>query len=90
MIPEPLGWRESARCRGELAAYFFPPYDDEPRRDRERREAVARAVCASCPVQNTCLQYSLDSGERHGIWGGLTETERRRLRQLHHGVGRSA
>lgn len=41
----------------------------------------AKRVCATCPVQHPCLAYAMDNGIGHGIWGGLTEKERRRLKK---------
>jgi WhiB family redox-sensing transcriptional regulator len=41
--------------------------------------AQAKAICARCPVQDTCLNAALDTGTREGIWGGRTEAERRHL-----------
>ena len=39
----------------------------------------AKAVCLMCPVREVCLEYALDNEERHGIWGGVSERERRRM-----------
>jgi WhiB family redox-sensing transcriptional regulator len=41
--------------------------------------AAAKRVCGSCDIQAACLEWALATGERHGIWGGLSDTERRRL-----------
>jgi WhiB family redox-sensing transcriptional regulator len=41
---------------------------------------LAKQLCAECPVQNLCLEYSLASEEMFGVWGGLTPTERRAMR----------
>jgi WhiB family redox-sensing transcriptional regulator len=43
----------------------------------------AKAICASCPVRQSCLEYSLSAREREGVWGGLTERERRRIVRQH-------
>lgn len=43
------------------------------------RERRAKEICASCPVQVDCRSYALTIGEQHGIWGGLTEVERRTI-----------
>lgn len=43
------------------------------------RESRARALCSRCPVREECLSAALDSGEPHGIWGGLNELQRSRL-----------
>ena len=42
---------------------------------------LAKKVCSICPVQSECLNYALDNGIKDGIWGGLTKTERKRLRR---------
>jgi Transcription factor WhiB len=65
-------WRERAACRGTDLDVFFP----------ERGETAdhARQVCAACPVREPCLEYVLSNRITHGIWGGLTERERRPLR----------
>ncbi len=69
--PMNLPWRQHAACRGLDPEVFFPVDDDEA--------GVAKAVCAQCPVQETCLEYALGSRERDGVWGGCTERERRRI-----------
>lgn len=70
-------WRERAACAAPnvSADIFFP--------DEERGPgalAAARAVCRSCPVQAECLQYALDTGQQHGVWGGTGPTQRRAMR----------
>lgn len=45
-----------------------------------KKQLHAKAACATCPVQAACATYSIQSGEVHGIWGGLDESERRQLR----------
>ena len=53
---------------------FFP---DERVMFPERKSIMeAKAICARCPIQVECLTYALESGEPHGIWGGLLPTER--------------
>ncbi|MDV7268824.1 WhiB family transcriptional regulator, partial [Rhodococcus oxybenzonivorans] len=46
-----------------------------------RRVRAAKQVCRRCPVRDRCLEYALGSYERHGIWGGYTEDERKKLRR---------
>jgi len=70
-------WHDHAACSGESSVRFYPPSHPERRAARLRRESRARAVCASCPVRDDCLQHAIDHGERYGIWGGLTDRERR-------------
>jgi WhiB family redox-sensing transcriptional regulator len=73
------GWQRLAACRGEDAAYYFAPSYFEKRREKLGREAVAKRICAVCPVQQPCLDYALATRETHGVWGGLNETERRAI-----------
>jgi WhiB family transcriptional regulator, redox-sensing transcriptional regulator len=70
-------WEQRAACSGEDATLFFGPNHFEPKREREEREAVAKAICATCPVIMPCREYSLRHGELYGVWGGLGEVERR-------------
>lgn len=72
-------WRSQAACRSSDASPFYPPSSTESKDDRRAREAAARALCAQCPVRTPCLDYALFVKEPYGIWGGLTEVERRRL-----------
>jgi WhiB family redox-sensing transcriptional regulator len=76
---EPEGWRHAAACRGEDPALFFAPSYFEKHREKQAREAVAKAVCARCPVRIECLDHALSTRETHGVWGGANEMERRRL-----------
>jgi WhiB family redox-sensing transcriptional regulator len=73
------GWQRLAACRGEDATYYFAPSYFEKRREKLAREAVAKRICAVCPVQQPCLEYALATREVHGVWGGLNETERRAI-----------
>ena len=70
-------WQIKAMCRGPQAAVFFPPASFERKEEKDEREARAKAICATCPVRKPCLEYALRIREPHGIWGGLTESERR-------------
>jgi WhiB family redox-sensing transcriptional regulator len=65
-------WRELATCRGTDLEVFFP--------GRGESAEPARRVCAVCPVRQPCLDYAISNRIVHGIWGGLTERERRALR----------
>ena len=73
------GWQRLAGCRGEDAAYYFAPSYFEKRGEKLAREAVAKRICAACPVREPCLDYALTTREAHGVWGGLNETERRAI-----------
>jgi WhiB family redox-sensing transcriptional regulator len=72
-------WQSKAACRGPQAAVFFPPSHFERKDEKARREAQAKAICATCAVRRECLDYALRIREPHGIWGGLNEAERRVL-----------
>jgi hypothetical protein len=65
-------WRELAACRGTDLNLFFP--------GRGESAEPARQVCAACPVRQPCLDYAVSNAITDGIWGGLTERERRALR----------
>lgn len=73
-------WQLSAGCRNTDSAVFFHP-DNERGEPRASRVRAAKLICRQCPVRALCLNHALDSHEHHGIWGGHTEDERRRLRR---------
>jgi WhiB family redox-sensing transcriptional regulator len=66
-------WMTQAACKG-LTHLFFPSPAERPQA-RDRREAMARTVCASCPVQVTCREFARRHHE-YGLWGGESEDER--------------
>ncbi|MDQ3104389.1 MAG: WhiB family transcriptional regulator [Actinomycetota bacterium] len=66
------GWMAEAACAGMPVRLFFPERG-EPAKD-------AIAVCSGCPVREECREYSFLVGVRHGVWGGLGERARRRVR----------
>ena len=66
-------WRDKGRCRGVDPEVFFPVEDDE------EAEAAAKAICDECMVREACLEHAITCREKLGVWGGLTERERRRL-----------
>lgn len=72
-------WQKRAACRGPQAVMFFPPSHFERKDEKELRESSAKAICAGCAVRRDCLDYALDIREPHGIWGGLSELERRSI-----------
>jgi len=69
-------WRNRAACRDSDPETFFP--DGDIRAGRAKIKA-AKLICRTCPVNAACLSWALASGQQAGIWGGLTEDERRRL-----------
>jgi len=66
-----MSWREWARCRGVDPEIFYPPEEDDA--------LEAKSICADCPVREVCLDYALSRREKMGVWGGMTERERRAL-----------
>ena len=76
------GWRDSAACRDADPDLFFPDAGDRSARAKVK---TAKLICRSCPVGVTCLSWALATGQEAGIWGGLTEDERRRLHHRGHG-----
>jgi WhiB family redox-sensing transcriptional regulator len=70
-IPEELSWQERALCAQTDPEAFFPEKGGSTRE--------AKRVCMACEVRAECLDYALAHGERFGIWGGLSERERRRI-----------
>lgn len=73
-VTEMFEWSERAACKDLAGDIFFP--------DRGTSAAPAKAVCAGCPVRLECLDYALKAKERFGIWGGLSERERQRIRRV--------
>lgn len=68
-----LSWQDYANCRGGDADLFFPERGASTRR--------AKAICNACEVKLECLEYAIVNGEKFGIWGGMSERERRRVRR---------
>lgn len=76
------GWQADAACRGLDPDLFFPGQGEAT--------SEIKAVCASCPVQEECLLYALGLREQHGIWGGRSERERRKMRRRLHQAAKAA
>lgn len=73
-----MDWRHSALCRDEDPELFFPVGNSGP---ALLQIAEAKAVCARCPVREQCLEWALATGQDAGVWGGLSEDERRSLKR---------
>ncbi|ANB00278.1 Transcription factor WhiB [Mycobacteroides chelonae CCUG 47445] len=72
-------WQTYGRCRhASVDPELFFPCDRELRSVRRMREQQAKSICRRCPVAAVCLTYALQTRQPYGIWGGATETERRR------------
>ena len=75
-------WRAAAACRDMDTAIFFPETDEDA--------GPAKAVCASCPVAEACLDFAMKNRQEEGVWGGMTQTERRRQRRRLQEAARAA
>jgi WhiB family transcriptional regulator, redox-sensing transcriptional regulator len=73
-----MDWRHHALCRDEDPELFFPIGTTGP---AALQVEEAKAVCRRCPVVTDCLQWALDTGQDAGVWGGLSEDERRALKR---------
>jgi len=73
-----MDWRHRAICRDEDPELFFPVGNSGP---ALLQIAEAKAVCERCPVINECLNWALETGQDAGVWGGLSEDERRSLKR---------
>ena len=69
-------WQYQGACLGMDSSIFFHP-EGERGSSRRRRDESAKAVCATCPVIINCREHALATHEPYGVWGGLTEEERR-------------
>ena len=75
-------WQDRANCLGVDPDLFFP--------ERGASTREAKEVCKGCEVREQCIDYALANGEKFGIWGGLSERERRRLRRQRAQANRGA
>jgi WhiB family redox-sensing transcriptional regulator len=73
-----MDWRHRALCRDEDPELFFPIGTTGPALVQIEQ---AKIVCGRCPVEQSCLDWALRSGQDSGVWGGLSEDERRALKR---------
>ncbi len=73
-----LDWRHRAACLDEDPELFFPIGNTGP---ALLQIEEAKAVCRRCDVVDTCLKWAIESGQDAGVWGGLSEDERRALKR---------
>lgn len=69
-----MKWDDEAGCQGIDPEVFFPERPSD-------RALEAKAICRGCPVRTQCLEFALATRLDHGVWGGMTEVERRSLRR---------
>ena len=79
---DPDQWRQRAACRDLDTATFFPESDEQA--------AAAKLICATCPVRAACLEFAIVTRQDDGVWGGLDENERRRVRRRRQEAARKA
>jgi WhiB family redox-sensing transcriptional regulator len=73
-----MDWRHKAVCRDEDPELFFPVGTSGP---ALLQIAEAKSVCRRCRVVSECLTWALESGQDAGVWGGMSEDERRALKR---------
>jgi WhiB family transcriptional regulator, redox-sensing transcriptional regulator len=73
-----MDWRHRAACRDEDPELFFPIGNTGPAIVQIEE---AKQVCRRCPVTESCLQWALGSGQDAGVWGAMSEDERRALKR---------
>lgn len=73
MLAEDRSWQSRANCMGVDPDLFFP--------ERGASTREAKEVCRGCVVRDDCLEFALANSEKFGIWGGMSERERRRVRR---------
>ncbi len=73
-----MEWVHRARCKDEDPELFFPVGTTGP---AAAQIDAAKAVCMECPVRIECLEWALATGQDAGVWGGLSEDERRAVRR---------
>ncbi|MET8479269.1 WhiB family transcriptional regulator [Streptomyces clavifer] len=77
-LPVNTNWRAASACRNEDPELFFPIGNTGP---ALLQIEEAKAVCRRCPVMERCLQWALESGQEHGVWGSTDEDDRRRIQR---------
>ncbi len=68
-----MAWQDFANCRGADPDLFFP--------ERGASTRTAKGICRECSVRDDCLEFAIISSEKFGIWGALSERERRKIRR---------
>ena len=66
-------WQDDASCKGLDPDIWFL--------DRVQSARTAKRICSDCPVRIECLVFALSNNERFGVWGGMTEAERKKIRR---------
>lgn len=74
-------WRDNAACLKKDPELFFPVGEPNEGSPALAQANAAKEICNGCEVQETCLQYALETGQDSGVWGGMTEQERRDMKR---------
>src|SRR4051812_29825276 len=69
-----MAWADLGSCVSSDPDIFFP--------ERGENTSYARSECRGCPVRHQCLDYAMTTGQKFGIWGGMTPAQRRRLARI--------
>ena len=81
-----VDWRREAACASQDPELFFPIGTAGP---AVRQTEQAKQICGGCPVRMACLEWALNTGADHGVWGGLSELESQSLRRRRRRSGAS-
>jgi WhiB family redox-sensing transcriptional regulator len=73
-----MDWRHKAACLSENPELFFPVGNTGPALQQIEE---AKRVCTRCVVRDECLQWAIENGQDHGVWGGMSDDERRSMRR---------
>ena len=73
-----MDWRHRAECLTEDHELFFPVGTTGPALAQVEE---AKKVCRRCEVREECLRWALEAGQDHGVWGGMSEDERRAMKR---------
>lgn len=88
---ESIHWQNRAECRGEDPELFFPVGHTGP---AVFQIEEAKRVCRRCDVREQCLEWALENGQDYGVWGGMSEDDRRELKRksarIRSSVGKTA
>jgi WhiB family redox-sensing transcriptional regulator len=79
-----MDWVHYARCKDEDPEMFFPVGTTGP---AAMQLDAAKSICLSCIVRDQCLEWAMATGQDAGVWGGLSEDERRALRRARRRIG---
>ena len=86
LAPRPAFF-DQANCRGVDSSVFFIERGVD---NTGEIVGIARAICDGCEVKDECLDHAIEANEKYGIWGGMTYTERRRLRRRRYAARKQA